>query len=66
MVTVPKLTPVTIPELLPTVAIPVPDEDQVPPATPSVNVIVPPIHAVDEPLIVPDVGNGVTVTVVVT
>ena len=59
MVDVPAATPVTIPVVDPTVATDVAELAQVPPAVPSVSVIVAPTHTV--PL--PDIAAGEEVTV---
>lgn len=63
MIAVPADTPVTIPEINPTVAIPVAPELQVPPVIASLNVVVVPIQIFVEPLII--TGDGLTVIVVV-
>ena len=62
MVAVPALTPVTTPEVAPTVAI-VPDDDQVPPLTVLVSVILEPTLTETGPDIVPaEAGPADTVT----
>lgn len=61
MVAVPADTPVTIPELMPIVAIVVAVLVQVPPPTASVSGVVAPIHTVIIPVMA--AGTGLTVTV---
>ena len=61
----PAVTPVTMPDV-PTVAMPVALQLHTPPVTTSLSVILPPGHTDDEPVIVPGLGNGFTVTVAVT
>jgi hypothetical protein len=60
---VPAVTPVTIPEAAPIVAMLVLPLSHVPPAEASVSVVVRPIHTVAVPPM--DAGNGLTVTIVV-
>src|SRR5262249_44868017 len=62
MVTVPVLTPVTMP-VLPTVAMDVLLLLHTPPGAASESVIVPAIHTVVGPLMVPALAAGVTVSV---
>ena len=57
----PEATPVTMPEVEPTVAIPVLLLLHVPPVVPSPNVVVAPTHAEVLPVIA---SNGVTVTII--
>ena len=64
MMLVPRATPVTIPVVLPMVAVAVVLLIQVPPATPSVNVIFANTHTADGPVI--GVGIVYTATVVLT
>ena len=63
IVDVPAVVPVTMPELVPTVAIPVAPEVHVPPVVASLKVVVDPAHIVNVPVI--DDGNGLTVTIFV-
>lgn len=64
-ITDPAATPVTIPELLPTVAIDELEVDHVPPLTVLVYVDVVPAYNDEAPLIVPAVGVVLTVTTAV-
>ena len=64
MVAVPELTPLTMP-VLSTVATDIAVLLQAPPDVPSVNVVVDPAHTFKVPVIVPDTGNGLTVTIAV-
>ena len=64
MMLVPRATPLTTPVVLPMVAVAVVVLIQVPPATPSLSVIVAPTHTADGPVIA--VGIVYTATVVLT
>ena len=61
MVAEPADTPRTLPEVL-TVATPVAEELHEPPLPDVLNVVFEPAHTDDEPLMVPALGNGLTVT----
>ena len=63
IVTVPAATPVTTPEDALTVATPVLELVQLPPETVELNVEVEPTQTLVLPLILPAVGNALTVTV---
>ena len=60
MVTVPALTPVTLPAAS-TEAVVLSEEDQVPPAVASVRVMVDPAQMVDKPPMADTVGSALTV-----
>ena len=62
MIDVPAATPVTVP-VAPTVAVPGDTELQVPPATASLRFVVVAGHTTRPPVIVPALGNGLTVTI---
>ena len=64
MVTVPAVTPVTIPVLAPTDAVPVLLLLHVPPVVAELSVVTAPVHTVDAPDIA--AGNGLTVTTAIT
>ena len=62
IIAVPDETPVTVPDILPTVATETDEELQLPPVTPSVYKVELPAHTIE----IPEIAEGAPVTVMTT